>query len=338
MTEIELIIKELFNDTNLTVLSVSMFTLIASAIRNHVLEKKSAQNESRREEDDIIRENIQHMDIKTAISIPIVGSISLILLYFLLGTLRNLLLILICLFGTYSIHFSISPLLDNLQLPIFGMKKSLYFFTLSYQQIISIFLSSLIVLHYLFTEHWLSNNIIGICLTITYLCLLKLPNIKIALLLLISLFIYDIYWVFYSPTHFGKSVMVEVAKNIELPVRLLFPRGEGYAMLGLGDLVLPGLLLGFLYRYDVLMHRELSFNGYYLISYICYGLGLIFAELAIVIYRTGQPALLYLVPTTLLPLITIGYLKKELRTLWNGPNFESFEQPTHKEDTTNDIV
>lgn len=34
---------------------------------------------------------------------------------------------------------------------------------------------------------------------------------------------------------------------------------------------------------------------------------------------TPQPALLYLVPFTLIPSIIIAILRKELRQLWNGP-------------------
>ena len=47
---------------------------------------------------------------------------------------------------------------------------------------------------------------------------LMLGEYKVGLILLSFLFFYDIFWVFYTP------VMVSVAKNIEGPVKLMFPK------------------------------------------------------------------------------------------------------------------
>lgn len=53
-----------------------------------------------------------------------------------------------------------------------------------------------------------------------------------------GLFVYDVFWVF------GTEVMVTVAKKFDAPIKLLFPRGgeSPPAMLGLGDIVVPGPL------------------------------------------------------------------------------------------------
>ena len=54
---------------------------------------------------------------------------------------------------------------------------------------------------------------------------------------------YDVFWVF------GTEVMVTVAKNFDAPIKLLFPQ-PGFddsgvrlrpSMLGLGDIVIPGV-------------------------------------------------------------------------------------------------
>ena len=47
---------------------------------------------------------------------------------------------------------------------------------------------------------------------------LALGEFKVGMILLCLLFFYDIFWVFYTP------VMVSVAKNIEGPVKLMFPK------------------------------------------------------------------------------------------------------------------
>ncbi len=65
-----------------------------------------------------------------------------------------------------------------------------------------------------------------------------------------GLFFYDIFWVFCTP------VMVSVAKNFDAPIKLLFPRSAlkagvpaNFAMLGLGDIVIPGLFVALLLRW-----------------------------------------------------------------------------------------
>ncbi|AQK67870.1 Signal peptide peptidase [Zea mays] len=55
-------------------------------------------------------------------------------------------------------------------------------------------------------------------------------------ILLGGLFVYDIFWVFFTP------VMVSVAKSFDAPIKLLFPTADAerpFSMLGLGDIVIP---------------------------------------------------------------------------------------------------
>eukprot|EP00958_Prasinococcus_capsulatus_P027655 scaffold5769_cov402-Prasinococcus_capsulatus_cf.AAC.4 len=80
-------------------------------------------------------------------------------------------------------------------------------------------------------------------------------SVKIGTILLGGLFFYDIFWVFCTP------VMVGVAKNIDAPIKLLFPRlleidadpdaAKPFSMLGLGDIVIPGIYVALLLRMDV---------------------------------------------------------------------------------------
>ena len=73
---------------------------------------------------------------------------------------------------------------------------------------------------------------------------MSLPfSFPIGCILLGGLFVYDIFWVF------GTDVMVTVATSFEAPIKLLFPMdfmerglfGKNFAMLGLGDIVIPGM-------------------------------------------------------------------------------------------------
>jgi minor histocompatibility antigen H13 len=72
-------------------------------------------------------------------------------------------------------------------------------------------------------------------------------------ILLSLLFFYDIFWVFLSPyfTAKGESVMVEVATSLDVPIKLVLPHLLGNSskgqctMLGLGDIVIPGVFILF---------------------------------------------------------------------------------------------
>jgi hypothetical protein len=52
----------------------------------------------------------------------------------------------------------------------------------------------------------------------------------------------------------------------------------------------------------------------------------------------AQPALLYLVPFTLIPPLIIATLRKELKQLWNGPEAHfSLKKKTTKNDSIEDV-
>ena len=67
--------------------------------------------------------------------------------------------------------------------------------------------------------------------------MLNLGSMKTGVILLWGLFLYDVWWVFFTP------VMVAVATKIDGPIKLLFPTrslDRKFNMLGLGDIVIPG--------------------------------------------------------------------------------------------------
>jgi Signal peptide peptidase len=127
------------------------------------------------------------------------------------------------------------------------------------------------------TFFWVTQDILGACMCITFLGLIQLNSIQVASILLVVAFVYDIFFVFISPLIFNKSVMITVAtsggppsagpewcekypsdKDCQggdpLPMLLTIPKlfdyQPGSSLLGLGDIVLPGLLLSFASRLD----------------------------------------------------------------------------------------
>jgi len=103
---------------------------------------------------------------------------------------------------------------------------------------------------YLVTKHYLLNNLFGIVFSVTGIEQMVLPDFKVGFILLWGLFFYDIFWVY------GTDVMVTVAKNIDAPIKLLFPLDlaatpDKFSMLGLGDIVIPGIFVALCLKYDI---------------------------------------------------------------------------------------
>ena len=79
---------------------------------------------------------------------------------------------------------------------------------------------------------------------------MNLPSFKISFILLWGLFFYDIFWVY------GTDVMLTVAKSVDAPIKLMFPADLTvdpikFSMLGLGDIVIPGIFVALCVRYDL---------------------------------------------------------------------------------------
>jgi minor histocompatibility antigen H13 len=83
-------------------------------------------------------------------------------------------------------------------------------------------------------------------------------NFKNGFMLLTLLFFYDIFFVF------GTDVMLTVAKGIDAPIKLMFPKdfsGEKpqYSILGLGDIVIPGIFVSLCLRFDFLKSLNIKY-------------------------------------------------------------------------------
>ncbi|OAL73735.1 signal peptide peptidase [Trichophyton violaceum] len=102
---------------------------------------------------------------------------------------------------------------------------------------------------------WWLTNFLGFCFSYGALQFMSPTTFWTGTLILSSLFFYDIYFVFYTP------MMVTVATKLDIPIKLVFPRppvpGESKpaeAMLGLGDIVVPGMIIGLALRFDLYLY------------------------------------------------------------------------------------
>ncbi|PIA48133.1 hypothetical protein AQUCO_01400606v1 [Aquilegia coerulea] len=142
-------------------------------------------------------------------------------------------------------------------------------------------------------KHWLANNILGLAFCIQGIEMLSLGSFKTGGILLAGLFVYDIFWVFFTP------VMVSVAKSFDAPIKLLFPTGDSarpFSMLGLGDIVIPGIFVALALRFDVSRGKK---NRYFRSAFFGYTVGLVLTIVVMNWFQAAQPALLYIVPAVI---------------------------------------
>jgi hypothetical protein len=97
--------------------------------------------------------------------------------------------------------------------------------------------------------------------------------------------------------------------------------------------LVPGLLLSFAHSYDLLtgikykLYWIITTVGEFLSSYniqvlqnffSAYILGLIATFISLFVMNSAQPALLYLVPFTLIPTILVAWIRGDLASMWEG--------------------
>ncbi|XP_011656474.1 signal peptide peptidase-like 5 isoform X2 [Cucumis sativus] len=282
------------------------------------------------------------INVKSAIVFVITASSFLVLLYFFMSSwFVWLLIVMFCIGGVEGMHSCILGLIlrkgqscgkKTLDLPVLGEVSILSLVVL----LCCITFAVVWALNRHASYSWIGQNILGICLMITVLQMTRLPNIKVATVLLCCAFIYDIFWVFISPVIFHESVMIAVARGDNsggesIPMLLRVPRTfdpwGGFDMIGFGDILFPGLLVSFTRRFDKAQKKS-KCNAYFPWLLVGYGTGLFLTYLGLYFMNGhGQPALLYLVPCTLGVTVVLGFIRGELKQLWNYGT----ENPVHRE-------
>ncbi|XP_041091487.1 signal peptide peptidase-like 2A isoform X5 [Polyodon spathula] len=187
---------------------------------------------------------------------------------------------------------------------------------------------------------WILQDVLGIAFCLNFIRVLKVSSFKICVTLLSLLLVYDVFFVFITPffTKNGESIMVQVAAGPgatgeKLPIVMRVPRlssptqylcGMEFSLLGYGDIIVPGLLVAYCHRFDVWNNN--STKIYYISCTIAYGVGMIVTLVVMVFSKMGQPALLYLVPCTLLTSALVAWRRKEMKRFWAGTVYEKMEE------------
>lgn len=303
--------------------------------------KKSASSGEDDRNDDAEDEDELDITIPKVIVFFIMVCAFLVLLYFFYEYLVYVVIGLFCLAGTVGLYSCLEPLWDRIpwtssvpenRIPILSQRPL-------YRNIVLGLLCMGVGIFWGVQRNesyaWVIQDILGAAFCVNILKTLKLPNLKICVVLMVLLFFYDIFFVFITPyiTSSGESIMVKVAtggsssgssSGEQIPMVFKVPRlGSSpmkvcslpYSLLGFGDIIVPGLLVSYNYRFDV---RTGGRCLYFVSTVIAYGLGLVVTFCALYLMEKGQPALLYLVPFTLITTFVIGCIRGEAGALWSG--------------------
>jgi minor histocompatibility antigen H13 len=304
--------------------------------------------------------DVEIMQQKDAWMFPVFGSgvlfgLFLVFKYFNKDMVNTLFHVYFSILGGYSVGCLIYERLH--QLPFFeGLTKKKLFTVpvikfisekespIDTLDIFSLSLGGVIGLYYYIYKTWTLNNILGIAFSVFGIENIMLGQFKVGFILLGLLFFYDIFWVF------GTPVMVEVAKNLDGPIKLMFPKEikdvyEGikdFNMIGLGDIVIPGVYVALMLRYDLIKYfrenpneRQVSLGfkncKYFVFTIFGYALGIVSTLAIMNFFKAAQPALLYLVPGCLLTSLLTALFRGDFSNLWNFNEETALEELKAKE-------
>lgn len=365
-------VYSLVDSSRVSTFLISMLLIVYGSFRSLNMEQEAKEKE-KDSNGQSAENNVQTLDTMQALCLPLGASISLLIMFFFFDSMQMLFAICTAIIAAIALAFLLLPMCQYMVRPCTDKKKISFGFCgrFTVAEIISFSLSVTIVCIWVLTGHWLLMDAMGMGLCVAFIALVRLPSLKVSTLLLTGLLIYDVFWVFFSSYIFNSNVMVKVATRpadnpvgvmakklhlsgmvshdppkLSLPGKLIFPSMNNnghFSMLGLGDIVMPGLLLCFVLRYDAYKRslltsaeaglpppNHLSKITYFHCSLIGYFFGLLTATVSSELSKAAQPALLYLVPFTLLPLLTMAYIKGDLRRMWSEP-FRTVNLPKNLE-------
>ncbi|XP_067678752.1 minor histocompatibility antigen H13-like isoform X1 [Haliotis asinina] len=309
---------------------MAIFPIFIGAFRSvkHHKEQKISFQESGEKPDT--------MSSKDAAMFPIIASCTLLGIYIVFQLFSkeyiNLLLAVYFFFlGVLALAHIASPVVSKFIPPSFpnldyhltftqgkgDKKEEIMNYEFDRKDLVCLGLCSAVGVWYLAKKHWLANNLFGLAFAVNGVELLSLNRISTGCILLGGLFLYDIFWVF------GTNVMVTVAKSFEAPIKLVFPQdllerglaANNFAMLGLGDIVIPGIYIALLLRFDVSLKK--NSKVYFYAGFVAYCLGLFTTIVVMHFFKHAQPALLYLVPACVGVPILVAIVRGELKELFS---------------------
>ncbi|XP_020040384.1 signal peptide peptidase-like 2A isoform X3 [Castor canadensis] len=358
-----------FDYTMVVIFVIAVFTVALGGYWSGLTELENLKALASTEDREMMKKKEEYLTFSplTVVIFVVICCVMMVLLYFFYKWLVYVIIAIFCIASAMSLYNCLAALIRKIpcgQCTIACRSKSI--------EVRLIFLSGLCiavaVVWAVFRNEdrwaWILQDILGIAFCLNLIKTLKLPNFKSCVILLGLLLLYDVFFVFITPfiTKNGESIMVELAAgpfgNTEkndgnfveataqpsaphekLPVVIRVPKLMYFSVmstcfthvsiLGFGDIIVPGLLIAYCRRFDV----HIGSSVYFISSTIAYAVGMIFTFVVLVLMKKGQPALLYLVPCTLITASVVAWRRKEMKKFWKGSNYQMM---AHLDSSTNE--
>ncbi|XP_062507168.1 signal peptide peptidase-like 3 [Corticium candelabrum] len=312
--------------------------------------------------------NLQILDSKQALFLPVGASVSLLMLFYFFDSMQFFFTVVSTVIAGFSVAAFVLPFFQYIfkDCPAQQCRGIACWSRyceccgpLSLAGLASALVATIVVVTWVLTAHWALMDALGYGVCVCMIAYVRVSSLRVSTVLLCGLLLYDVFWVFFSSAIFHSNVMLDVATKeadnpvsmlanrmnlkhvgmsapqLSLPGKLMFPSTNvqgHFAMLGLGDIVMPGLLLCFVMRFDhhkakYYEPKSTGFKYYYFtIALMGYAVGLLLASMVSELTHHAQPALLYLVPCTLIPVVILARVQGDLRRMWVEP-FAGLEKP-----------
>ncbi|CAG8588008.1 8560_t:CDS:2 [Ambispora leptoticha] len=324
--------------------------------------KKKSKKEPQPPESDSSdeEETIESLSTEDAYLFPVFGSIVLFSLYLIFKLLdKDYVNYLVNAYFSFLGIIALTSLGAHMVRNFSGIKADAYKFTLTKKSkeiyrasftvihIGALILSFFLTAYYIVTKNWIASNLFGLAFAFNGIKMLSLDSFKTGMILLGGLFFYDIFWVF------GTEVMVTVAKSFDAPIKVVWPKkiiglesdeALQFTMLGLGDIVVPGIYVALCLRFDHNLYlkknptatKHSSFPTTYFNScFAAYIIGLITTIVVMHTFKAAQPALLYLSPACIISVLITGVIRGELKDIFK---YSSDDENTEEEETKDKSV
>ncbi|XP_037360045.1 signal peptide peptidase-like 2A [Talpa occidentalis] len=367
--------KPNFDYTMVVIFLIAVSTVALGGYWSGLIELENMKAMTHAEEGEMRRKKEEYLTFTplTVVMFVVICCVMMVLLYFFYKWLVYVMIAIFCIASAMSLYNCLAALIRKIpcgQCAIVCRGKSI--------EVRLIFLSGLCiavaVVWAVFRNEdrwaWILQDILGIAFCLNLIKTLKLPNFKSCVILLGLLLLYDVFFVFITPfiTKNGESIMVELAagpfRNNEkndgnlveataqpsaphekLPVVIRVPKLTYFSvmhvcympvsLLGFGDIIIPGLLIAYCRRFDV---QTGSSSIYYVSSVIAYAVGTVLTFVVLVLMKKGQPALLYLVPCTLITASVIAWRRKEMKKFWQGSNYQVMNHSDYATNEENPVT
>lgn len=198
--------------------------------------------------------------------------------------------------------------------------------SLSMYLIFCIILSSVFFLIYEWTHNILINDIISISISIQSIRIFKFTSFKYILCLCFLIWCYQVLYMIFKSSdlllHYYNGILINQF-DISFPILILCTQFTPYSSLyteyvclSIGEVILPGIYINYLYRFDKKV--KLHGNLYYYTGLSIFIIGL-FIKILLYCYASLKiPAFSFIFPCLTIIILYFAYQRKQLEEMLNG--------------------